>query len=89
MLAKNKLNSIEVLISRFLINSSFSHDEFALVNNVLKENNIVKEETKNLKTSTVHQRFLFICKACYRIVWNVENRQIVKAQGFQRQIKEK
>ena len=63
MLAKNKLNSIEVLISRFLINSSFSHDEFALVNNVLKENNIVKEETKNLKTSTVHQRFLFICKA--------------------------
>ena len=57
MLAKNKLNSMEVLISKFLINSSISHDEFVLVNNVLKENDIAKKETKNLKTSTVHQRF--------------------------------
>ena len=57
MLAKNKLNSIEVLISKFLNNSSISHDEFVLVNNVLKENDIAKKETKNLKASTVHQRF--------------------------------
>ena len=46
MLAKNKLNSIEVLISKFLNNSSISHDEFVLVNNVLKENDIAKKETK-------------------------------------------
>ena len=57
LLAKNKLNSIEVLISKFLNNSSISHDEFVLVNNVLKENDIAKKETKNLKASTVHQRF--------------------------------
>ena len=57
MLAKTKLNSIEVLISKALINSYISHDELVLVNNVLKEYDDMKEENKNLKTSTVHQRF--------------------------------
>ena len=36
LLAKNKLNSIEVLISKALIDSYISHDEFVLINNVLK-----------------------------------------------------
>ena len=36
-LAKSKLNSIEVSISKALIDSNISHDEFALINNVLKE----------------------------------------------------
>ena len=35
-LAKSKLNSIEVLISKALIDSNISHDEFVLMNNVLK-----------------------------------------------------
>ena len=49
--AKSKLNSIEVvLISKALINSVISHDEFVLINNVLKEHNEMKEEIKNLKT---------------------------------------
>ena len=51
------LNSIEVLISKSLIDSCISHDEFALVNNVLKEYDDMKEEIKNLKASAVHQRF--------------------------------
>ena len=34
-LAKSKLNSIEVLISKVLINSNINHDEFVLIN-VLK-----------------------------------------------------
>ena len=34
---KSKLNSIEVLICRALIDSNISHDEFVLINNVLKE----------------------------------------------------
>ena len=34
LLAKSKLNSIEVLISMILINSTISHDEFVLINNV-------------------------------------------------------
>ena len=36
LLAKTKLNSIEVLISRSLIDSCISHDEFVLINNALK-----------------------------------------------------
>ena len=37
VLGKDKLNTIEVLISKALINSSISHDEFVSVNNVLRE----------------------------------------------------
>ena len=36
LLAKSKLNSIEVLISKALTDSNISHDEFVLINNVLK-----------------------------------------------------
>ena len=37
LLAKTKLNSIEVWISKALIDSNISHDECFLINNVLKE----------------------------------------------------
>ena len=47
LLAKSKLNSIEVLISKALINSAISHDDFVLIDNVLKEYNDMKEEIKN------------------------------------------
>ena len=57
MLAKYKLNSTEVLISKALIDSNISHDEFVLINNVLKEYDDMKEKIENLKTWTVHQRF--------------------------------
>ena len=53
MLAKSKLNTIEVLISKALMDSVVSHDEFILINNVLKEYNEMKEEIKNLKTYLV------------------------------------
>ena len=43
LLAKSKLNSVEVLISKVLIDSNISHDEFALINNVLKEYDSMKE----------------------------------------------
>ena len=52
LLAVSKLNSIEVLISKSLIDSVISHDEFVLVNNVLQEYNEIKEEIKNLNTSS-------------------------------------
>ena len=54
---RTKLNTIEVLISGALMYSYISHEEFFLANNVLKENHDVKEDTKNLKTSIVQQRF--------------------------------
>ena len=50
LLAKSKLNSIEVLISKTLADSSISHHEFTLINNVLKEYDDIKEEIKNIKT---------------------------------------
>ena len=36
LLAKSKINSIEVLISKALIDSVISHDQFVLMNNSLK-----------------------------------------------------
>ena len=57
LLAKSKLNSIEVLISKALIDSVMNHDEFVLIHNVLKEYSKMKEEIKNLKTELVSGRF--------------------------------
>ena len=42
MLGKNKLNTIEVLISMALIGSYISHHEFISVNKVLKEYNEIE-----------------------------------------------
>ena len=47
--AKSKLNKIEVLISKTLIDSLISHDECVLRNNILKEYKEMKEDIKNLK----------------------------------------
>ena len=49
LLAKSKLNSIEVLVSKALIDSAISHGKFVLINNAIKEYNKIKE-VKNLKT---------------------------------------
>ena len=46
MLAKSKLNSVEVLI-KGLFDSIFSHDKLVLINNVLKKFDGIKEEIKN------------------------------------------
>ena len=63
LLAKTKSSGIEVLISKALNDSFISHDEFVLVNNVLKEYDEMKEEIKNFN--------LFI-RQCFLIVWSVE-----------------
>ena len=44
LLAKPKLNSKEVVISKAFIDSNISHDEFVLINNVLKEYDNMKVE---------------------------------------------
>ena len=51
LLVKHKLNTIEFLISKAVIDSYIRHDEFVLVNNVLREYNELKEEVKNPETS--------------------------------------
>ena len=47
LLEKSKLNSTEVLISKALIVWNIIHNEFVLMNNVLKEFYVMKEELKN------------------------------------------
>ena len=48
MLGKDKLNFIEVLFCKALINSYISHDKFVSVNNVLTEYYEMKKEIKLL-----------------------------------------
>ena len=50
LLVKSKLNSIEFLISKTLIDSNINHNIFVLISNVLKKYDNIKEEIKNLKT---------------------------------------
>ena len=49
LLGRYKLNTIEIPISKFLINSYISHDEFVSVKNSLGEHNKMKKEIKTLK----------------------------------------
>ena len=39
-----------ISLKKALIDSNISHDGFVLINNVLKEYDVVKEEIKNLNT---------------------------------------
>ena len=57
MPAKSKLNGIEVLISKALIDSVISHGEFVLISNVLKEYNEMKEEIKSLIDLRTYRKF--------------------------------
>ena len=49
MFAKSKLNRIEVLISKALMDLHISHDELVLINIILKEYSKMKEEIKKFK----------------------------------------
>ena len=49
LLTKSKLNSLEILISKALIDSNISHEEFVLINNALKEYDNMKEEIKRVQ----------------------------------------
>ena len=64
MIIKSKLNGIDVLISKALIDSNISHDELVLVINMLKEFYDMKEKIKQ----------------CYCIARSVEKIQKVKIQ---------
>ena len=86
LLAKTKLNSIEVLISKVLIDSNITHVEFASI--IFQEYNDIKKEIKNLKTEIVNQRFhktmLCYCLKCKKNteskkpkVENLKNRRIM------------
>ena len=46
MLRKNKLDSIEILISKTLIDWFIGHDEFVSINTVLREYNETRKKNK-------------------------------------------
>ena len=48
LLAKSKLNSIDISFSKALTDSNISHDELVLLNNVLKEFCDMKKKLKIL-----------------------------------------
>ena len=60
LIAKSKLNSIEVLISMALTESVISLDEFVLINNVLQEYNEMKDEIKNLETISLLKVLVYL-----------------------------
>ena len=64
LLAKSKLNGTEVLISKALIDSVISHDEFVL-KNVLKQYN---DLIKNLRLNQFIEDFSLSVKQCYHII---------------------
>ena len=51
LLAKTKLNTIEILISGTLLGSYIIHDKYASVNSVLQVYNEMIEEMKNPKNA--------------------------------------
>ena len=55
LLAKTKLDTIEVLIATVLIGFNISHDKFFVVN-VMKEYNDMKETIKNPKSIITDSR---------------------------------
>ena len=54
MLGKTKLNIIEVLISKALIDLYINHDKFISVNNELRGYNKMKKEIINPKNAVEH-----------------------------------
>ena len=77
-LAKPKLNKIEVLMSKALINSN--NDEFVLINNVLKEYGKMKKNIKNSRLEQFIKDFSLFIKQCYHIVWSGEKIQKVNTK---------
>ena len=55
-LAKTKLNTIKVLISKALINLFTNHEEFVSVNNVVREYSEIKEKMQNPENSVEYSK---------------------------------
>ena len=56
-LAKEKLNTIEVIISKDLFDSYSNHDEFVSVNQLFKEYEYMKEAIKYPKTFNLENEY--------------------------------
>ena len=80
-LAKSKLNSIEVLISKDLIDSNISHNELVLINNVMTEFYDMKEKINNSNDKYIKQYIITLYTICL-IFWTAEKIQKIKIQNL-------
>ena len=72
MLAKFKLNIIEVLISKSLVDSNISHDGFVLINNVPKEYEEMKKKNYKFKDLIKFiEDFTLFIKQCYQRYYHI------------------
>ena len=91
LLAKSKLNSIEVLIFKALIDSSISHDGFVLINNLLKQyDNMKKSKQINTryKINEIVDKFLLVQYKSRAGMPLRQTRHIVLADHLQKTKKE-
>ena len=73
---KNKLNAIEALIFKSLIDSYISHDEFVSVNSALKEYNEIKR--RNIKFCGIYIKTIeMYCASCKKYTAN-DNLSVTK-----------
>ena len=79
MLGKDKLNTIEVLISKALIDSCINHDEFVPVNNVLREYYEMKKKKKSWNFCEIYYIKIIetYCVSCKKYTAN-ENSSLKK-----------
>ena len=74
-LGNNTLNTIEVLISKTLIEWYISHDKIFSVNNVLRKSSKIKEKMKNLYNirkkhfASWFSNMLYLCNILYKKQW--------------------
>ena len=64
LLGKDKLNNIEILIPKALIDSYIIHDELVSINKVIRENNEMKKEIKNPGTYVEYNSVMYIKLYC-------------------------
>ena len=63
MLAKTKLNILQVLVSKALIDLYINHDKFSSVKNVLTEYNKIKEKIKNAENAAEYTNLTLLIQA--------------------------
>ena len=74
LLAKSKLNKIEVSFSKALIGSNISHIEFLLINNMLKEYTIYRLYKNFL---SIYKTILSYCLKCKKKIQKLQGQKTV------------
>ena len=85
MLGKDKLDTIEILISKSSINSYISHDEYILVNNVLRKYYRMKEDTMTKCDEIVCVMDIVSTKKANTIVKNVTSTPLIDNYHYAKQ----